>query len=57
LTDLEAELRSLDSDERASAVARLRELVATFSPADRELADAGADELFAMLDEELESQG
>jgi len=57
LTDLEAELRSLDSDERASAVARLRELVATFSPADRELEEAGADELFAMLDEELESQG
>jgi hypothetical protein len=40
-----------------SVVARLRELVATFSPADRELEEAGADELFAMLDEELESQG
>jgi acyl carrier protein len=57
LADLETELRALDSSERASVVGRLRELVATFSPADRELAEAGADELFAMLDEELESQG
>ncbi|MFJ7218820.1 type I polyketide synthase [Amycolatopsis sp. NPDC098790] len=57
LTDLEAELRSLDASSRGSVVARLRELVATFSPADRELEEAGADELFAMLDEELESQG
>jgi acyl carrier protein len=57
LADLETELRALDSAERASVVSRLRELVATFSPADRELEEAGADELFAMLDEELESQG
>ncbi|MFJ9784785.1 type I polyketide synthase [Amycolatopsis sp. NPDC101161] len=57
LTDLEAELRSLDAAARAAIVGRLRELVATFSPADRELEEAGADELFAMLDEELESQG
>ncbi|MEU0532540.1 type I polyketide synthase [Amycolatopsis tolypomycina] len=57
LADLETELRSLDPDARATAVGRLRELVATFSPADQALADAGADELFAMLDEELESQG
>ncbi|MEV6621399.1 type I polyketide synthase [Amycolatopsis sp. NPDC051106] len=57
LADLETELRALDSSARASVVGRLRELVATFSPADRELEEAGADELFAMLDEELESQG
>ncbi|MEU0791569.1 type I polyketide synthase [Amycolatopsis sp. NPDC005961] len=57
LSDLETELRALDSAGRASVVGRLRELVATFSPADRELEEAGADELFAMLDEELESQG
>ncbi|WIY03032.1 type I polyketide synthase [Amycolatopsis mongoliensis] len=57
LADLETELRALDAAERASVVGRLRELVATFSPADQELAEAGADELFAMLDEELESQG
>ncbi|MEV6648666.1 type I polyketide synthase [Amycolatopsis sp. NPDC051371] len=57
LTDLETELRALDSSSRAAVLGRLRELVATFSPADRELEEAGADELFAMLDEELESQG
>ena len=57
LTDLETELRALDADSRAAVVGRLRELVATFSPADRDLEEAGADELFALLDEELESPG
>jgi pimaricinolide synthase PimS3 len=57
LTGLEAELRSLDDAARSVVVDRLKALVASFSPADRDVEDAGADELFALLDAELEAQG
>jgi acyl transferase domain-containing protein/NADP-dependent 3-hydroxy acid dehydrogenase YdfG/acyl carrier protein len=56
LTDLEAELHALDEAARSDAVARLKALVAAFSPVDGEVEEASADELFALLDEELESQ-
>ena len=57
LAGLEAALASADSDDRLKAVARLKALVASLAPADEEIEDASADELFALLDEELESQG
>ena len=57
LAALEAAVASSSLDERAQFVARLKALVATYSPQDGEISDASADELFALLDEELESQG
>ena len=57
LAALEAVVASSSLDERAQFVARLKALVATYSPQDEEISDASADELFALLDEELESQG
>ncbi|MDQ2583550.1 polyketide synthase [Saccharothrix yanglingensis] len=59
LSGLEAALRDsvLDEDARTLVRARLKALVAALSPEDVAIAEVGADELFALLDEELESQG
>ncbi|GAA3463300.1 type I polyketide synthase [Saccharothrix longispora] len=59
LSGLEAALRDtvLDEDARTLVRARLKALVAALSPEDAAIAEVGADELFALLDEELESQG
>ena len=59
LTGLETALReaALDEAARATVVTRLKALMASVSPQDEEVEGATADELFALLDEELESQG
>ncbi len=57
LAGLESALREADDASREKAVVRLKELVASWSSQDAEIEDASADELFALLDEELESQG
>ncbi|NBH06222.1 hypothetical protein GTY80_23620, partial [Amycolatopsis sp. SID8362] len=46
-------LRDLDGAARAHVLTRLRTLVAAGPDAGAELADATADEMFALLDEEL----
>jgi pimaricinolide synthase PimS3 len=58
LSGLETALREavLDEDGRAKVVARLKALLTAYSSGD-DLQAATADELFALLDEELESQG
>ncbi|MDT8911864.1 type I polyketide synthase [Amycolatopsis sp. PS_44_ISF1] len=58
LSGLETALREavLDEDGRAKVVARLKALLTACSSGD-DLQEATADELFALLDEELESQG
>ncbi|SEO46972.1 type I polyketide synthase [Amycolatopsis saalfeldensis] len=58
LSGLEAALREavLDEEGRAKVVSRLKDLLAAYSSGD-DLQEASADELFALLDEELESQG
>jgi len=57
LAALEVAVADASLDERAQLVARLKALVASISPQDGEIEEASADELFALLDEELESQG
>ncbi|WP_370972859.1 type I polyketide synthase [Amycolatopsis sp. cg9] len=53
LDALESGLRDLDGAARAHVLTRLRTLVAAGPDAGAELADATADEMFALLDEEL----
>ncbi len=53
LDALEAGLRDLDGAARAHVLTRLRTLAAAGPDAEAELADATADEMFALLDEEL----
>jgi pimaricinolide synthase PimS3 len=59
LAGLESALReaALDEASRTKVLARLKALVASVSPQDDVVEGATADELFALLDEELESQG
>ena len=58
LSGLEAALREavLDEAGRTKVVARLTALITAYSAGD-DLQEATADELFALLDEELEAKG